>query len=180
MRTPFRIICLCLIPVAGVWLNACGSGGSSNTQSTPKWTSVSERTACEALDPSMCPGLYGFTIDSAGNYVAGPSPTAVVVKGTITADELNPLVATANDFLASITSTQACTTPPGPVIQTFPGGEGDEIDIVSTSAQTIVVFDPYGVPPPPTVCVSADPAQTSGLTNAVHQLLDKYYPHPFN
>jgi hypothetical protein len=59
------------------------------------------------------------------------------------------------------------------------GGEGDSINIVSTSGQTIVVFDANGTPSPTSVCVSADPAQASGLSNAVQQLRVKYYPTPF-
>ncbi len=150
-----------------VLLSACGASNNAAAQ----WTSVSERTSCEALNPSSCSGLYGFTIDNAANFAAGPSPAGVIIRGTITADELNLLSASANAFLSSITSTAPC--PLGPITP----GVGDGISISPLSGQSFVVLASNASPPGN--CVSSDPAKANGLATVVQQLRLKYYPVPF-
>ena len=177
MRTaPTAIVCLVLILVAGLCQVACGAGNpgqQSGTPATPKWSSISEQTACEAYNPSYCTGTYGFALDSAGNYVVGPAPNGVTIKGTITTDDLNSLMTAANGFMGSIVSTGPCSMA-GNVIP----GSGNFINIVSMSGQLLVVFDAN--PPLATdVCPSADPTLQNQLTTTVEQLLAKYYPQPF-
>ena len=83
---PVKTFSLCLILVACLWLNACGAGTNGSAQS--QWTSVTDQATCEAVNPVSCSGLYGFKVDTSGNFMAGPSPTGVVVNGAITAAEL--------------------------------------------------------------------------------------------
>jgi len=154
-----------LIFVAGVLLNGCGASTFA------VWTSVSEQTNCEALNPTACSGLYGFTIASNGQFLAGPSPSGVVSRGSITADESNQLLIAADEFLSSITSTAAC--PLGPITP----GVGDGINIIGATGESFIVLS-SNISPPGT-CVIANPQKTTTLATLVQQLRLKYYPLPF-
>ncbi len=170
MRTALlsRTLSLFLILVAALLLNACGASNSTRSS----WTSISERTSCEALNPSSCSGLYGFTIANSGQFVAGPSPDGVVTRGSITANELDALLLAANQFLSSITSTAACPLAP------ITPGVGDGISILTASGQSFVVLSSNASPSGN--CVIADPQKATMLATTVQQLRLKYYPLPFS
>lgn len=168
MRTAVsRALRLCLVFVAGFLLHGCGASNGS----TVGWTSVSEQTECEALNPTACSGLYGFTIASSGQFVAGPSPGGVAIRGTITADESLQLLIAADGFLSSITATSAC--PLGPITP----GVGDGISIVGANGKSFIVLSSNLIPPGN--CVTANPQKTTTLATLVQQLRLKYYPLPF-
>ena len=168
MRTVVsRALWLCLIFVAGLLLSGCGASNSTFAD----WTSISEQTKCEALNPNACSGLYGFTITSTGQFVAGPSPGGAVSRGSITADESIRLLIAADEFLSSITSTAAC--PLGPITP----GVGDGISIIGAAGESFIVLS-SNVSPPGN-CVIANPQKTTTLATLVQQLRLKYYPLPF-
>jgi hypothetical protein len=170
-----KVSLLCrLAPV--LFLFGCGSG--STTQSTTQPTSqfgtpvqMLEKTACEDFPPSECSGLYGFAIDRAGNFNAGPSPTGVVSTGTITSDELNTLSGDATSYLASVTQVATCPTPTSPAV----GGEGDVITLLTNTNAQITILGGA----PPLNCGVADPSEANALSSCFQQLREKYYPIPF-
>jgi hypothetical protein len=67
------------------------SAPSATPSSSPAngflWNQVSEQTECGGTDPSECAGFYGFTISNDGTYEIGPSPSGVVMQGTLTTSE---------------------------------------------------------------------------------------------
>ena len=80
---------------------ACGAADPSTSTATEAvagsvspWSRVTETTGCEPLQPSECPGAYGFSIDSTGHFVAGPNPAGATASGRIGSEELAQLDST--------------------------------------------------------------------------------------
>jgi hypothetical protein len=157
-----------------VLLFALGLAGCASPMAdlqTASYRQVSEQTTCEAMAPSSCSGTYGFTVDSLGNFTAGPSPSGMVLKGSITANESSALNAAAEAYLASTGPSASCQ-----VRQSVPG-VSDVVRITSNNSQTIDVFD-EGMQTTGN-CVTADSAKAAALTTQIQQLRQKYYPIPF-
>ena len=165
-----RASLLCWLAPA-LFLFGCGSGSTQPTNQFGTPVQMSEKTACEALNPIDCSGLYGFTIDRVGNFTAGPSPTGVVITGAVTNDELNTLSGDATSYLASVTQVATCSTPTSPAV----GGEGDIISLLTSANTQITILGGA----PPLNCGVADPTKASALSSYFQQLREKYYPIPF-
>ncbi len=164
-------LCRFLLLLAVLGLVGCGSSVSDppTANRSTSFKQVFEQTGCEALAPSFCSGIYGFTVDSAGNFTAGPSPSGIIRKGSITASENSALNAAAEAYLATMGSATSCQ-----VHQSVPGVA--DVVRITTDTQTIDVFD-QGFSPGN--CVTADSDKAAALATQVEQLRLKYYPVPF-
>jgi hypothetical protein len=148
-------------------LGACGGGGATSMQ----WQQVREQTACEAADPSLCSGKYGFVVDIQGNFVVGPNPQARTVKGALTSAEFNQLNSIVNAMTADINGA------PNPACQaiTFAPGSSDTIGLTMVTGQNFVVQDAvHG-----RCAYGGHVADTTALIDDLDQLRAKYYPSPF-
>lgn len=155
-------------------LFALGLAGCASPRAdlqTASYRQVFEQTTCEAMVPSSCSGTYGFAVDGLGNFTAGPSPSGIVLKGSITASESSALNAAAGAYLASTGPSTSCQ-----VRQSVPG-VSDVVRITNNNSQTIDVFD-EGMQTTGN-CVTADSAKAAALTTQVQQLRQKYYAIPF-
>ena len=96
-------------------LAGCGGGSDgASLHAAPLWSAVGDKTTCEAEQPAACSGYYGFTIDSQGNYSAGPNPQGQSATGALSAAEWSQLQAAANTLSSDIQAepTALCTTQP--------------------------------------------------------------------
>jgi hypothetical protein len=169
-------ICMALLSTVGrvmsgtllaALLAGCGGGGATSLQ----WQQVGEQTTCEAANPAICSGRYGFTVDNQGNFVVGPNPQAKTVKGALTTAEFNQLKSLLNVMTADINGNpnQVCQA-----MATTPG-YSDVIGISMVTGQNFVVQDvlhgkcAYG----------GHVADTTALIDDMDQLRAKYYPSPF-
>lgn len=169
-------LCRLFLLLAMLGLAGCGSSivePRGGMPLAPSFKQAFEQTSCEAMAPSACPGSYGFTVDSAGNFTAGPSPGGIIRKGSITASENSALNAAAEAYLASTGSSTSCQ-----VQQSVPG-VSDVVRITNNNSQTIDVFDQGLSPSTIGNCVTADSDKAAALTMQVQQLRQKYYPNPF-
>jgi hypothetical protein len=150
---------------------ACGETGSA-PNSLGQWTRISERTTCEIVVAANCSGLYGFSINQSGAFVAGPSPTGTTVQGNISTDELNILSAAATAYLTSAASQTGCQSTSG-----VPGTS--DLIVLSTTAISQVQVFASNAQQPGVVCISADATKAKALSDSAQQLRSKYYPNPF-
>jgi hypothetical protein len=150
-----------------VVLLLCGCGGNTGvTHSVAQVTQVKEVTTCEVLNPANCVGQFGFSIDSKGNFTAGPSPTGKTVTGAITSAELSALQAALAPLVQS--SSMTCDNQGGVpgVSDTISASftDGSQSDLFTFSGQS---------------CFLGDTADGMAFRDLFHQLLKKYYPNPF-
>jgi len=166
-----KIFSLFAISAATI-LSACNAMNNNNTEPQKVFAQVGEGTACEAMDNVSCSGRFGFQIDSAGNFTAGPSfVQKVSVHGTITASELSALAIVANTYLGSASGSKFCFGG-----ATIPGaGEVVTITKVGATDPSVVL----STLPDPVSCLQADPNATKALVAEIDQLRQKYYPVPF-
>lgn len=167
---------LCRLFLLLVMLGLAGCGSSigdprSGMPPAPSFKQAFEQTSCEAMAPSACSGGYGFTVDSAGNFAAGPSLDGIIRKGSLTAGESSALNAVAEAYLASIGSPTTCQ------VQQLVPGLSDIVSITRDNNQTIDVFDQDVLTTGN--CVTADSSKAAALTTQLQQLRQKYYPIPF-
>lgn len=151
---------------------AAGQGGPSPTPSS-SWSEVSEQTACEALNPAQCVGVYGFHVMPDGTYQAGPSPGGQTAQGSITSLELQMLD---NDIRqlsqADLNSTLVCQS--GSVI----AGIQDKVT-VTEAGNNYVIYEGESIPDHGSQCTAGDPASAEQLHSDLRNLMEKYYPTPF-
>ncbi len=161
-----RVLNSVIVGLSALALLACGMASDP-----PAWKQVFEQTTCEAMVPASCSGAYGFTVDSAGNYTAGPSPDGITRKGSLTSAESAALNTAASAYLDSVGESTPCQ------VQPSVPGVSDVVRIVNSRNTTIDVFE-KGLQ---TIgnCVTADTSKAAALTAQVQQLRQKYYPVPF-
>ncbi len=169
-------LCRLFLLLAMLGLAGCGSSivePRGGMPLAPSFKQAFEQTSCEAMAPSACPGSYGFTVDGAGTFAAGPPPAGTIRKGSTTASENSALNAAAEAYLASTGSSTSCQ-----VQQSVPG-VSDIVRITNNNSHTIDVFDQGLSPNTIGNCVTADSDKAAALTMQVQQLRQKYYPNPF-
>jgi hypothetical protein len=165
IRVGSLLVLLSSLALIGIFLLA-GCGGNLMTHSVAQVAQVSEVTACEALSPASCAGLFGFAIDNMGNFTAGPSPTGKTVTGAITPAELSSLQAALGPLVQS--SSMHCDN------QSSIPGVGDKISASFTDGSQADLFVMNGQ-----TCFRSDQAHAAAFSDLFHQLLTKYYPNPF-
>ena len=92
--------------LAALGLAACGSQSPGAPDAS--LIQVTERTSCEAVNPSFCAGLYGFTVMSDGHYVVGPTDDGVQGGGSISEGELVQLSADAMRVVGGLGGSLQC------------------------------------------------------------------------
>lgn len=156
--------------VAMLTLFAAGCGGSNPPMHTlSDVASVSEQSFCEAMDPTRCPGTFGFAVDNQGNFTAGPSPTGKVVQGKITSDELTTFQSLLSIQLGASGNGSTCSAIP------LIAGVGDTIKAAFTNNTQTNLFSDVGGQQ----CFLGSTAAGTQFRDFFHQLLTKYYPIPF-
>lgn len=156
-----------LSPLVALWAIACGSGSPSAPD--PSWVQVAEHATCEALNPRLCAGAFGFTVQSDGHFVVGPADDGTTATGSITEAERARLSVEAAQVSATLTTTPVCD--PTETI----AGIGDRVDFVDSRAGTIPVYE-RGVG---SICYRAGRQQVQALHTDLVTLMGKYYPRPF-
>jgi len=161
MSGRLAISCAAALAVA-----ACGSGNPSGPDVT--WVQVTETTACEALAPEFCIGVYGFTVTSDGRYTVGPAGDGTTLSGTLSDAERGRISADAASLAASLSSAQVCDSG-----GTVPG-VGDSIDLTDSRDVVTRVYD-LGLK----TCYRGGRALATQLHTDLKALLARYYPQPF-
>ncbi len=150
---------------AALALVACGSPSAPDAG----WVQVAEHTACEALNPHYCTGLFGFTVQNDGRFTVGPSDNGATLSGSITGSERARLSTDASLVSASLTTSPICDP-----AHTIPG-IGDRVDFVDSRVGTVPVYE-VGVG---SVCYQAGRDQAIKLHTDLAALMAKYYTLPF-
>jgi hypothetical protein len=154
-----------LAPLLTLGLAGCGSPTTPDSS----WVQVEEHTACEALVPRFCVGLFGFTVQSDGTFTVGPADDGTTLTGSLTDSERAQLSSEAAQVSATLTTNPACD--PAHTI----AGIGDRVDFVDSRAGTVPVYQ-LG---PGTICYRAGREQAIALHTDLVSLMGKYYPRPF-
>ena len=145
---------------------SCGSGNPGGPDAT--WVQVTEKTACEALVPAYCVGLYGFTVTSDGRYTVGPADGGAKLEGSL-ADKERVLIASDADALATnLGAAEVCDSS-----GTVPG-VGDSVDLTDSRNVVTRVYA-LGL----TTCYRGGRAQATQLHKDLAGLMAQYYPRPF-
>jgi hypothetical protein len=147
-------------------LAACGSGNPGGPDAT--WVQLTEKTACEALSPAFCVGVYGFTVTSDGRYTVGPAGDGTSLSGALTDAERARIFADAASLASSLGGAQVCDS-----AGTVPG-VGDSIDLTDSQNVVTRVYD-LGLK----TCYRGGRAQATQLHTDLRSLMDRYYPRPF-
>ena len=150
----------------GLGLAACGSGNPGGPDVT--WVQVTETTACEALVPAFCVGVYGFTVTSDGRYTVGPASDGTTLQGALTDAERARISADAAPLAASPGGAEVCDST-GSV-----PGVGDSIDLTDSRDVVTRVYE-LGVK----TCYRGGRAQVVQLHTDLKALMARYYPQPF-
>jgi hypothetical protein len=135
------------------------------------WLKVSERVACEAMQDDYCLGRYGFTINSDGTFVAGPSSKGRKTEGRIQQTELQQLGALIRQIPASASNEERRCNKGG-----LPGIK-DQIDLTFGSGWAARIYDLGGSVGK--LCYTGRWDNVHRLHKYVHKLMTRYYPVPF-
>ncbi len=146
---------------------ACGS--SNPAASDPSWTQVAEKTACEAMNPRECRGVYGFTVTPDGHYVVGPADDGTRIEGSISDSERARLSEDAARVAGRLGGSPQCDGP-GSV-----PGVGDEVDLTDARG---VVWPVYQLTLKGT-CYRGARDDATRLHDDLGTLMASYYPRPF-
>jgi hypothetical protein len=148
-------------------LAACGMQDPAGPDAS--WTQVTERTACEAMNPSFCAGTYGFTVMSDGRYTVGPADNGTQVGGSISDSAHARLSADAARVAGGLGGSQQCDTA-GSV-----PGVGDAVDLTDAYGALWRVYD-LGVKG---TCFRGGRDPATRLHDDLRALMVSYYPRPF-
>jgi hypothetical protein len=158
-----------------VWLigivAAFGKPSVSPDAPSTAWLQVSERVACEAMLDDYCLGRYGFTINSDGTFVAGPSGEGRKIEGRIRQQELQQLGALIHQLPASASNEDRRRTKGG-----LPGIK-DQIDLTFASRSAVRIYDLGGSVGE--ICYIGRWDNVDRLHQYLHKLMTRYYPVPF-
>jgi hypothetical protein len=148
-------------------LVACGS--SNPASSDAPWTQVAEQTACEAMNPHQCRGVYGFTVTPDGHYLVGPADDGTTTAGSISDSERARLSGDAAQVAGSLGGSPVCEGT-GSV-----PGVGDEVALTDARGAVWKVYE-----------LTLSGACTLGPRDAatrlhadLQALMASYYPRPF-
>jgi len=156
-----------VLATAALGLGACG--GQNPGAADAAWVQVAERTSCEALNPSYCAGLYGFTVTSDGRYVVGPADDGAQAVGSISGAERAQLSADAALVVGSLGGGLQCDGA-GSV-----PGVSDAVDLTDSRDGLSRVYD-LGLKG---TCYRGGRDHATRLHDDLKALLLKYYPRPF-
>jgi hypothetical protein len=132
------------------------------------WKSVREQTACEAVAPGSCIGEYGFTVDAAGHFIAGPSPAGLRVEGDLRADERRDLQAAIRRVLRSNTAERCAAT-------RNVAGSSERLTLTIDTRERVV----YRREGPAQTCVTGNRAAATQLHDVLQRLMAEHYPQRF-
>jgi hypothetical protein len=135
------------------------------------WLRVTERVACEAMLDDYCLGRYGFTVNSDGTFVAGPSAEGRKIEGRIREQELKQLGALIRQLPASASSAERRCNKGG-----LPGIK-DQIDLTFSSGSAIRIYD-LGSSVGETRYIGRWD-NVNRVHHYLHKLMTRYYPVPF-
>jgi hypothetical protein len=135
------------------------------------WLKVSERAACEAMQDDYCLGRYGFTVNSDGTFVAGPSGEGRKIEGRIRQQELQQLGALIRQLRASASKEERRCIKGG-----LPGIK-DQIDLTVASGSAVRIYDLGGSVGE--ICYIGRWDNVNRLHRYLHKLMTRYYPVPF-
>ena len=161
MRWRVRLACTVALGLA-----ACGSDSPGGPDRT--WVQVTERTACEALAPAFCVGVYGFTVRSDGRYSAGPADDGTKLEGSLTDAERVRISSDAAALVASLGVAEVCDSA-GAV-----PGVGDSVDLTDSRDVVTRVYE-LGLK----ACYRGGRALATQLHSDLSALMARYYPRPF-
>ena len=147
-------------------LAACGSGNPGGPDTT--WVQLTEKTACEALVPAYCVGLYGFTVTSDGRYTVGPNDAGAKLEGSLTDKERALIASDADALAANLGGAEVCDSS-----GTVPG-VGDSVDLTDSRNVVTRVYA-LGL----TTCYRGGRARATQLHDDLAALMSRYYPRPF-
>ena len=135
------------------------------------WLKASERVACEAMQDDYCLGRYGFTINSDGTFVAGPSAEGRKIEGRIRRKELQQLGALIRRVPASASNEERRCFKGG-----LPGIK-DQIDLAFANGWAVRIYDLGGSVGQ--LCYTGRWDNVHRLHRCLHKLMTRYYPVPF-
>jgi hypothetical protein len=148
-------------------LTACGMETPDGPGAS--WIQVTERTTCEALNPSFCTGIYGFTVMNDGRYTVGPANDGTQVGGSLTDAERSALSREADMVAAGLGGSQQCDT-----VGTV-AGVSDAVDLTDSSHAVSRVYE-IGVR---RTCYRGGRDRAIQLHDDLRALMARYYPRPF-
>jgi len=146
------------------------AASAATTVATAKWTQVESRTACEAMNPRYCVGIYGFVVNDHGHFIIGPNPTGKTLEGELTTDEFAQLKAHADALATDVAADPTGKCEAGRRMM----GTADVITLT-------VDLKAYAVATGPNASCSynGDTESTKQLIADVQRLRQKYYVTPF-
>jgi hypothetical protein len=153
------------VALAVAVLLRCAPGEEAEGQ----WVQVNEQTACEALAPSLCVGIYGFMVKSDGSFTVGPAPNGARITGTLTESERAQLSAYAVDVDAHVDGVRLCES------AFNPAGTADRLDLITRQHGVVRVFEALVGQN----CTMGGLQPATRLHDYVKQLMSAYYPRPF-
>ncbi len=155
--------------VAALCVGVVACGSRNPTGPSASWSRVTERSACEAMNPSYCVGSYGFTVASDGSYTVGPGDSGVEVSATLSDAERARISADAAQVAGALTGSPQCES--GGSVP----GVSDTVDL--TDAHDVVArvyqLDFKGT------CYLGGRDRALRLHDDLRALMERYYPRPF-
>ena len=155
--------------------NSSGSNPPSSQQpgsvAAPQgWDHVSKASKCGLLQPSVCRGLYGFTVRLDGTYVIGPTKEGEIVTGVLTPSEFQALIADLNPMAVQLNgNSPTCIDSQG-------NSEiSDLVTLTTSDGIPHTIYEKNGVQ----YCFQLSDQVASQLNSDLQTLMDKYYPVPF-
>ncbi len=135
-----------------------------------RWKAVHEKTSCEAVAPGSCIGEYGFTVDAAGRFTAGPSPKGIHVDGQLTSSELTELQAAVGQALRHARKPESCVPS-----RNIPGSSA-RLTVTSIGGREQVIFRRES---PSQLCFRGRRATATHLRDVMQRLMAEHYPQHF-
>jgi hypothetical protein len=135
-----------------------------------RWSNVSEKTSCEAMNPQQCVGNHGFTVQPDGTYTVGPDEFGTSESGRISSEELDKLNTDADGLLGTYSGAA-----PNCFLQPGVPGISDQVDLAAGISFSVQAYKKTAN----RLCVEGDSNSALALHDDLHALLLEYYPRPF-
>jgi hypothetical protein len=143
---------------------------AAQSKKSTQWKSVRVQTTCEAVAPGSCIGEYGFSINPAGHFIAGPSPAGLRVEGELPTDENRDLQRAVRYAVHQDKTAESCISS-----HNIPGST-ERLTITMASGRELVV---YRREAPAQFCYRGDHDIALHLHDVMQRLMAEHYPPHF-
>ncbi|MET3140096.1 hypothetical protein AAKU61_004480 [Undibacterium sp. GrIS 1.2] len=164
------VIAATLLILSTTLSGAGNAAGNAMDATATGWKQITNRTACEAMNPRHCAGSYGLEVSEYGHFIIGPNADGKTLEGELTLAEFTRLKVHADAVTSNIAVDPDGKCTSGRHVT----GMSDIINIIIGS-KTYPIIDQLNAQ----CSYHSDFESTKHLIENIRQIRQKYYITPF-